>query len=154
MINLASRRLAYLAGPYNSGYLNRKDNIHNARLMTRYAWLRGYIPINPITNFMDLESYVVDERISEREILYSCLRLVNVCDLILVSPNGRSSTGALIEMMLAHAADKPIIYTHVNEVMMTTGEIFITKGNGGKSETQSTSRRGNQYTGQGTTLRR
>ncbi len=81
---------------------------------------------------MDLESYVVAKRLPEREILFSCLRLLGVCDVILASPHARSSTGALIEMMLQGAANKRIIYATVEDVQKLTGEIFITKIDEGK----------------------
>jgi hypothetical protein len=96
-MEITDRKLIYIAGPYRAKTVNGiHNNIAEARKRMEWAWLNNYIPICPHTNSAFTDGLVLDSLL-----LAGCLKLLSVCDVILLMRNWRSSIGAIRERDLA-----------------------------------------------------
>jgi hypothetical protein len=94
---LNCKKLIYIAGPYRAPTVNGiHNNIAEARKRMEWAWGAGYVPICPHTN-----SAFTDGLVSDTIILAGCLKLLSVCDVILLMRGWRNSEGAVRERELA-----------------------------------------------------
>ena len=92
------RRILYIAGPYKAHtthWIYR--NIMEARRRMEWAWLNGWIPICPHTN-----SAFTDGLVPEDAILKGYLKILGVCDAILMISGWDTSDGASKEWARAN----------------------------------------------------
>jgi len=92
-----TNQLLYISGPYRAPTINGiYRNIEDARLRMEWAWVNGYIPICPHTN-----SSFIDGLVDDIVILESYLKVVTVCDAILMISGWGNSKGAMAEHRVA-----------------------------------------------------
>lgn len=96
-MDITDQKIIYIAGPYRAPTVNGiHNNIVRARKRMEWAWCNNYVPICPHTN-----SAFTDGLVPDTIILAGCLKLLSVCDVILLMRGWRNSTGALRERELA-----------------------------------------------------
>lgn len=104
-MEITNRKLLYIAGPYRAPTINGiHNNIAEARRRMEWAWLNGYVPLCPHTN-----SAFTDGLVSDTVLLAGCLKLLSVCDVVLLMHGWAKSKGALRERNLAIQLGKEII---------------------------------------------
>ncbi len=96
-MEIIERKIVYIAGPYRAPTVNGiHNNIAEARKRMEWAWLNGWIPLCPHTN-----SAFTDGLVSDVVILAGCLKLLSVCDAILLIRGWGNSVGTVRERNLA-----------------------------------------------------
>ena len=86
----------YICSPYRGGFFRRIRNRRYARELTRAAIRMGYVPITP---HLYLTQVLDDRRQQERERgLALGLRLLDICDIVLVGERYGVSAGMRAEM--------------------------------------------------------
>lgn len=91
------RKLIYIAGPYRASTVNGiHNNIAEARKRAEWAWTNGWVPICPHTN-----SAFIDGLVADKIILSGCIKMMSVCDAILLIDGWVKSEGARMECQLA-----------------------------------------------------
>lgn len=91
------KKIVYIAGPYRADTINGiYHNIHEARRRMEWVWKQGNVPICPHTN-----SAFIDGIVEDTVILSSYLRLLSVCNAILLIQGWEESSGATTEFKVA-----------------------------------------------------
>lgn len=89
--------LLYIAGPYRDETINGIfNNIIEARKRMEWAWSNDWVPICPHMNSAFSDGVVPDEII-----LAGYLKVVHVCDAILMMSGWKESKGSVDEYLLA-----------------------------------------------------
>ena len=104
--------IAYTAGPYRAiTYPQLCGNILIARQVAESLWRLGFAVICPHTN-----SAHFGARVPEEKFLPGYLRILEVCDLLVLLPNWEESSGARAEESFARKRQIPKYFWPYNLV--------------------------------------
>jgi hypothetical protein len=99
-------KVAYIAGPYRAATPNAiLQNIQAAGEVALNYWRKGYAVICPHKN-----TALFDGECPDSTWLQGDLELIRRCDVVVMMPNWRESSGARAEHNLAEGLGKEIIY--------------------------------------------
>jgi len=99
---------AYIAGPYRDDILYEEiKNIRKAEEIALLLWSYGWVSLCPHKNAALFEgAYGLGHEV----FLKGDLALLKQCDIIVVIPGWRNSSGTIEEIKLADKLEKPIYY--------------------------------------------
>ncbi len=107
----------FISGAYSGTPDQVKKNIELARKAAVKYWNQGYSVVCPHLNSAGMEG---DAKLSYAQWVEGYLNLVKICDIIVMLPNWRESSGAKAEHKVAQECGKEIRYLDVNLDEITT----------------------------------
>ena len=104
--NMMHDELVYIAGPYRAKSASKLlDNIQKARTEALKWWKFGYTTICP-----HLNSAFMDGECNDENFLLGDLKLLALCDIIVVVEGWESSEGTRAEIVYAKSLNKLVMY--------------------------------------------
>jgi hypothetical protein len=99
-------KIAYVAGPYRDsrGHWFVHQNIETARRIAAELWARGYAVICPHSNTAHFDGVCNDQ-----VFLDGLIAILLRCDLIVLAPRWKTSTGTLDEIRAANRAGIAVV---------------------------------------------
>jgi len=106
-------QLLYIAAPYRTKTIVRlQQNIHEAKLMSQYYWLKGYAVICPHLNTANFDGLMPD-----KVFLHGTMIMLSRCDSIAMHPFWERSSGCITEFDYARSNNFEILTPTWEEIL-------------------------------------
>lgn len=104
-------KTCYLAGPYTADTTEKEiQNKLKALKGAKFLMNQGYCVFSPHWNF------VFAEEQEKEKIMKMCIEFVKLCEVFVLLPSWRNSSGCMQEYNIAIAAKKEILYLTKEEI--------------------------------------
>ena len=112
-------KLLYIIAPYSAtSHIKVQNNIHEAKILAQYYWLKGYAVICP-----HLNTAFFSGLIDESDFYSGTLLMLSKCDQSVVHPRFKYAQGCIKEIKFCEERNIPIEYIDGFQLHMIKNEL-------------------------------